>query len=267
MNLIDKIDSYLIERERKKRVSHYPSDASKCLRQLYYKWTDEKESNPIEAGGYWKMSMGNKIHDLINEFLENAGLEIVNEISVKKEIEGLKYPISGRIDNIFIDEDSTMSGIEIKSTYGAGVRAIKNKGLKESDIFQVLIYMSLSEIKRFYVLYIGRDDGYRVQFVIDIRNDLFCVDGKPIIITFKDIVFRLKLLELAIERREIPDREFKAAIKNGEIKDKFQKDKVIYKTDWQCSYCSYKNKCWKDDLEKYSSKLFIHKDSDNSELF
>jgi CRISPR/Cas system-associated exonuclease Cas4 (RecB family) len=249
MNLITAIDNYLLqEHEAKKRESYYPSEVSKCLRQLYYRWTNEKPSNPIEAGGIWKMRMGDAAHDMIHEFLEKAGFEIINEVSFKKDI-GLKYPISGRIDNVFIDEDGTLSGIEVKSSYGAGIKNIQKSGhAKKDDIDQVTIYSGCTDIKRWYLIYFGRDNAYRTQFVIDNPQG------------FDELAFRFKLLEVAIELNTLPDREYLVAIKNGEIKDKFQKDNVEYKTSWRCNYCSYKDMCWQEVINNLT-------ENDNSAMF
>ena len=51
INLITQIDNYLLDKEHKLREAHYPSDISDCMRKLYYKWTQEPESNPITASG------------------------------------------------------------------------------------------------------------------------------------------------------------------------------------------------------------------------
>lgn len=127
MNLIDKIDNYLIQKEYHKRESYYPSEVNKCIRQLYYRWTEQKESNPITAGAIWKMRIGDSIHDMIHDYLKNSGLEIVPEVSFKKDI-GLKYPLSGRIDDLFIDEDGELAGIEAKTSYGQGIINIQKSG-------------------------------------------------------------------------------------------------------------------------------------------
>jgi len=260
MNLIDRIDNYLVEGERRERVSYYPSEVSKCLRQLYYKFTKEPETNPISPGGFWKMRMGDKIHDLIFEFLEKSGLEIVNEIGFKEDI-GLKYPISGRMDNLFIDEDDSLSGIEVKSTYGAGIRNIVKKGYpKEQDIEQILVYMGCTNVERFYLIYLGRDDGYRTQYIIERNNgEIFC-NNRKVHTDFGTLTKRFAVLEEAVTYREIPNREYLVAIKNGEIKSKFQKDKIEYKSDWQCLYCQFMIKCW-EGIVSY------HMHDDNSDMF
>jgi hypothetical protein len=248
MNLINRIDNYLVKsRKEYKRERHYPSDISACVRQLFYKWKNEKPTNPIDATGYWKMGMGNKIHDLVNEFLDSEGMEIINEIANRKKLDFLKHEISYRIDNLFIDEDGELSIIEIKTTYGNGVKWIKDSGMpKESDLMQVMCYMYLEKIPRAYLLYVGRDNAYRCQFKIDIRGDRLCANGRGVHIKFRDIFNKLILLERHLEDNSIPDRCYRAVVKNGDIKDKIQYKKEIYKTDWQCSYCQWKDTCWEE---------------------
>ena len=168
MNLIDQIDNYLIKKEYHKRNAYYPSEVNKCLRQLYYKWTEEPESNPITPGALWKMRIGDAIHNMIHDYLLESGMEIVPEVSFKKDI-NLKYPISGRIDDLFIDKDGELSGIEAKTSYGRGIVNIqKSRNPKQDDLNQVIVYLYCNpSIKRFYMIYFGRDNAYRTQFIIE----------------------------------------------------------------------------------------------------
>lgn len=239
MNLINQIDEYLTRKNDRERTSYYPSEVSKCTRQLYYKWTKCQISNEIEAGGYWKMEMGAKIHDLISNFLEDAGLEIAPEISFQKDV-GLNYPISGRIDNLFIDEDDKLAGIEVKTSYGAGIKRLQSAAQPRSeDLMQVIMYMGCNpEIDRFYLLYIGRDNAYRTQFVVDKNTNTPW--------TFDELLNRFKELEDCVLTMRIPQREFEVVFKDNEIKSKYQKNNVTYKSDWQCMYCQYRDYCWED---------------------
>jgi hypothetical protein len=243
MNLINQIDDFLLMRNKRKRESYYPSDVTSCSRKLFYKWQDVEETNPITAGNFWKMEMGNALHDMVAEFLENSGLEIINEISFKKDI-GLDYPISGRLDNLFIDEDGELAGIEIKTSFGRGIKEIQRSGKpRDSDLAQVVMYMGCNpEIKRFYIIYVGRDNGYRTQFII---NQSEYIDN-----IFSVLLQKLATLEDSVKNNICPDREFSIVMKNGEIRDKFQKDKVVYKSDWQCfPYCVFCNYCWQEIIE------------------
>ena len=263
MNLISKIDDFLVKKKKRERTSYYPSEVSKCLRALWYKWKNVKETNPYKPGMFWKMRMGDKIHDLIFEFLEQSGLEIVNEVSFKYDA-GLKYPISGRIDNIFIDEDGVMSGIEVKSSFGNFIRSVKKDGPKKDDIDQVVTYMGCTDVKRFYLIYIARDDGWRCQFVIenienkiDISNRFFDFFDSY----FNRLINKFKYLEKVVDNNVLPERGYNAVIKNGELRVKIQKDKVEYKSDWQCisksGGCPYREYCCEEIINKSHGKIFI----------
>jgi hypothetical protein len=261
MDLIYEIDQFLLSGESRKREAHYLSDISACSRQLYYKWTEEPETNPVTAGGYWKMRMGDAIHDLVHEFLKARGLDIIPEVSGRMEFPALEYPISYRIDNLFVDEDGEVSGIEVKTTYGAGVRALKDEP-KKRDIMQVSGYQNCANIGRFYLVYLGRDDGSRKQFIIEKDGSSLHISGlerRTIVDPFPANLDKLRELERAVRSRERPLREYVVAIKNGEIREKFQKDKVEYKSDWQCMYCRWRDECWAETRE-------LFKDRDNAEM-
>lgn len=250
-NLLDKIDSWLISKERRPRTSHYPSDVTACQRQLYYKWTGEPISRPIEPGSLWKMKMGDSLHDMIFDFLKSAGLDIIQEVEFKLDL-GLKYKLSGRLDCVFVDEDKSLAGLEIKTSFGRGIVEIqKSQEPKPEHIAQVFCYIKSTDIKRFYLLYLGRDSGYRCQFVFEFIDNVLCYNGHPIKLTMDQIKQKLLELELSVDTKTLPDRGFKAVIKNGEVKEKVQKDGVDYKSPWQCLYCDFKETCWTDECAKY----------------
>jgi len=260
MNLINKIDKWLLEGEGRKRERHYPSDVTKCTRQLFYKWTSTKPSNPIEAGAMWKMRAGDALHEMIMEFIDHMGYEIIQETAGRQKYRILQYEISYRMDGIFIDpSNDDICGLEIKTSFGRGIKEIQKKQEpKQSDIAQVIMYMELEHFDRFYLFYFGRDNAYRTQFEFIRKADGIYYNNKKSVITFDQLLDKLNLIEYYVDNNKLPEREFKVAIKNGEIKDKFQKNNIMYSSPWQCRYCSYANHCWKEDLETY-------KNSDNSE--
>ncbi len=258
-NLVKEIDRFLLSRESRERQHHYASDILACRRQLYYKWTREPESNPIEAGGHWKMRMGDRIHELVHEFLEEAGFDIIREVSGKLEHPRLKRPISYRVDNLFTDRDGTVAGIEVKTSYGAGIKALKSDP-KPDHLGQVVVYMRAAAISRFYLLYIGRDNGFRRQFTLELRDGTLLVNGRAEPDPFESMIDRLVDLERRLETHTVPARDYLAAIRKGSVKDRFQKNKEIFKTDWQCSYCRWKDACWQEVAEQ-------HRDGDNADMF
>jgi len=249
-NLIDRIDAYLLQEEKHIRTAHYPSDAASCLRQLFFKWIDEPVSNPIEVGTLWKFKMGDAMHDMMRTFLKEMNYELVSEIGERTMVTGLQYPISWRLDVLFMDEDGQLAGIDFKTSFGRYIVNLKDTGPKEHELTQVAIYMKLNPvIARFYLVYLARDSGYRCQYIVE-RNQISLI---------WEIAFtRLQLLEGALANGAKPGREYQLAIKNGEARDKFQKNKIIYKSNWQCNLCQWRDKCWAPELAKYAQ-------GDNSE--
>lgn len=263
MNLIDAIDRYLLTYERRPRLHHYASDVLSCKRKLWYKWMDAEESNPIRAGVMWKMRIGDSLHEMITGFLRDAGFELVPEVADKKNIIGLLYPISYRVDLLFRDEDGVIAGVDYKTSYGRGITEMQKSGMpKDEHLAQIIVYMECAEIERFYLLYLGRDNAYRTQFVIDWRGDRLCCNGSPIpeSLHFDALINRLAALECALAANLLPSRDYLVAIKNGEIRDKFQHENVEYKSAWQCRYCVFKDNCWRDVVAQY-------RDGNNAEMF
>ena len=251
MNLINDIDEYLLNQESRPRESHYASDVTACKRQLYYKHTGQPISNPIEAGGLWKMRMGDAIHSLIHEFLKGRGYDIVDEVSLKKRYPNLTLPVSLRVDALFA-VSGQFYGVEVKTTYGAGVVNIKKRNQpKPEHLAQICMYADAYGVHDWILIYIGRDNGYRCQFELKYDPVKQVLKGPGCEVHLHHLLENLKELERCIEEHEMPTREYWAAIKNGEIKNQFQEDNKVYKSSWFCSYCGFKDHCWKDQVEKY----------------
>lgn len=261
MGIIDQIDKYLTDTEEWKRSSHYASDITACRRQLFYKWKGVERTNPPVAGAMWKMAMGVKAEEIIADALRwmqaHDMIEAISE-QVRGELhpEVLKYPIRCKADFVFEANDQRI-GIEMKTSYGRGISEIQKKGApKIEHVMQVYVTMLLTGLPIMYLIYFGRDNGYRTEFVFKMAEDfksLIMNGGKRYVIDFDGVYIpKLKTVEEALEADEEPGRDFVHAIKGGELRDKFTKDKVEYKTDWQCSYCDWKDKCWKPVLEQYA---------------
>lgn len=260
------------ERDGWERRSHYASDINACLRQLWWKWQsgDAKipASNPNTAGSLLKMKAGFFWEEIVARYLKRAGIEFVEQIKVEKTLPVLKYPIHTRFDFVIIDPmDGEFTGLEAKSSFGRGVKAWMKGELKEEQIRQIATYINISELTRWYVPCFGRDNAYRGQFSIHkkegdpmlwigFRDGLFRKIPDP----FKESITRLVRLETFLSAKILPDRDYTVAIKGGEIKDKFQKNKVEYKSAWQCQYCAYRDRCWAEVVAQY-------KDGDNSGMF
>ena len=242
--LIDKIDKVLENKESKERVHHYPTDASRCSRALWYDWHKITPSDPFSLTSLWKMAMGDAIHDRTAKLLEEAGFNVEEEVEFKADLgEDFEHKLSGRIDNVITTENSEKVGVELKSSFGRGIVEIQKKQEpKEDHLWQVGMYLTYTDIKKFILFYIGRDNAYRTEFEVSLTNpDTLKCNNREFKFPINDILRKFKQAQGEV----LPERPYKVAIKNGEIVQKYQKDKVEYKSDWQCMYCKYLHHCWK----------------------
>jgi hypothetical protein len=227
-----------------------PSYLTDCRRKIYYKKTACLPSNPIEPPAKLKMEMGNMIYEYIRKVLQ--------ETISAKYIEGEEWRFKNwqdldwiyRVDNI-IEIDDKKYVIECKSTYMSGWQAIE-KQAKEEHILQLFLYMIFEEIEDCILIYIGRDNGFMVeyQFTLDklIEDYGEYLDNR---------ILDLLKLKIQIDNKELPDRDYQIYLKRTEsVSFEFQKDNEKYKTDYQCSYCQYKNYCWDDILTKIQPNQF-----------
>lgn len=272
MNLIDLLcESYIEDNEArgKKEPSgnYHPSAVSDCKRKQVYRRLGVGASDPISPMALMKMDHGTLMHENYqNRLRQKLKEKGCTDIQVEKEIwyNFGDHKIHGYMDLAW-KEGNKWIGAEIKTGYGRGISMMKDKP-KQDHLEQTMIYIGASDVKfsEFHLYYFARDNGYPKSFTLDIRNidglDTWCCGGVPLDFDFADLVNRFYHIAEYVKKKEIPDRPYLAAIKNGQIVPQFQKDKKMYKTKWNCNYCSYQDYCWKDVVEKY-------KDGDNSEMF
>src|SRR6056297_880349 len=98
MNIIDRLDEWLLDGGRRDRTSHYPSDVSSCLKQLYYKWNNIEPSDPPTAGNILKMEFGNQAEGIIKRYLQwEKDNGIIKDFAEQVEITGIEPDLSYRI--------------------------------------------------------------------------------------------------------------------------------------------------------------------------
>ena len=235
--------------EMKKDVNFSPSTLTNCKRRIFYKKTKTPASNPIDTHSYIKFSMGDAVHEKIQDILKDIGIFINGEEWKETEWQGLKwiYRYDGKIFNQkeFI--------IEIKSKYAQGIDNIEKFGADIDNELQLFLYMIFENIKDGILFFIGRDNGHMVEFnySYDKLNEKYSD-------LLKIKIEELKKLKIQIENNELPDRDFQICIKNTNrnLTFDFQKDNIKYKSDWHCNYCSYKDLCWQDILSEIKNNSF-----------
>lgn len=257
------------ERNQKPReFRHNPSSATMvddngkvvgaCLRQLYYRATNEPIAEKKELTNKLQAGFGNGIHDFLTTRLQKSNkLRLVPESPGKVLIDPLTKEISFRLDGL-VTYLGELGCLEIKTQQSFGLRKmISEGGPKASDLLQVLCYFGTNDMIRWASLvYVARDTGFRAEYHIykDPETKLFMIRGitpekreKPIeVLSFEKIVKRWKELEGHVERKELPKRDYKVVLRaDGTVTDKRVKNGVEYKSDFQCMYCSYRSTCWK----------------------
>ena len=267
MNIINSFDDYLLAGENYKKRTHNPSDLTSCLRQLYYKWNAVEKSNPPTAGNIIKMRFGNLAEELLVGWLDSevesgAIKSYDQQVEVWSHEEDLEIQLHGYQDFILTRKDDTIVGVECKSSFGRGIVEIQRTGKPKPDhLVQCYCYMKYGEAKEYWLFYIGRDNGYRTSFHLTYKDDVMYVDGTEYPVDWTRYMKRMQLSEATIGGEIAPEREFKAAIKDGEIKAKYQRNNVEYKSDWQCIYCDWKDHCYKPLIEESKSgKMFFGED-------
>jgi len=249
MNIIDKIYQYYEQKEStkepSKEVTFAPSYFNDCHRKIFYKKTGKEQSDPISLPAFFKMDMGNAGHEKIQSVIEKLdGIEMI-ECEDMKSIDYKGLTFNYRIDGKIKAEDKTYI-LEIKTIFGYGWKVVE-EAPKPEHVIQLYLYMHFENIENGIILYVDRGNGHMKQYdyaMADFngKQDEYISNG----------IEQLKKLKEQIEHNEIPDRGYRACFKwDGEmIKEEFTKEKVKYKADWQCSYCSWKKECWKDIIEQ-----------------
>jgi hypothetical protein len=182
----------------------------------------------------------------------------VKKMGILIEAEKLKTTVFGglnfryKTDGIIV-LDRQRHIMELKTTHAGGIRAVKYDP-KPEDVIQMSLYMLFENIKNGILLYVGRDNGYMIEYYVTQECDAY----RAAISEINRKIPELKTLENKIKAGVIPERDGFIALKNsgGKISENFQKDKVRCVSDWRCSYCQWKTLCWEKELEEIDGHKF-----------
>jgi hypothetical protein len=241
------------------KTAWWPSELGKCRRALWYRLNGTGASNPIEPNALVKMRLGDSIHATMIDLLAKVGVEIADEVRFEKPYPGMSLPMRGRVDALIVDEDGTLAVVEAKSSFGRGIVEMRKTGLpRRPDLLQLVAGMDGADLVRGYLVYIARDSAYFTQFLVEKTGQTtYLVNGAAVEVDLAEVVERLASVEQATEA---PARDYVHAIKNGEMRDEFQKAGVKYKTAWQCGYCGWRALCWAPEVERLA-------EGDNADAF
>lgn len=249
--------------------AHYPSSASfkyadgttigPDILSQYLKHTGVRPSNPPDGPSLLRMRLGDGAHTTIADALGKANVKACPEAKFKNAVPGLRLPISGRVDNL-IELDGELEVIEVKSTgdqamFGKGW-GIESKGPKEDHQLQLICYLqNIPGLKRGRFLYVGRESGAMLEFVMERSGDTYAINGKPVKeLSWAGIVARWAELENLVEAKTPPPPDYRPWLKKeGGIQAIKTIRGVASKTPWRVEYDPFRDHIWLDPANfKYS---------------
>lgn len=240
--------------------AHYPSSASfkysdgtvigPDILSQYLKHTGVKPSNPPDGPALLRMRMGDAAHVAIADALGKANVKACPESRFKMSVPGLRLPVSGRVDNL-IELGGELEVVEVKSSqdnamFGKGW-GIADKGPKEDHILQVIAYLNcVPGLKRARFIYVARDNGGMLEFIVDRSGDSYSVNGKPVReLSWAGMVSRWAMLESLVAAKTAPEPDYRPWLnKDGKIMSVKTIKGVSYKTPWRVSYDAYRDYVW-----------------------
>jgi CRISPR/Cas system-associated exonuclease Cas4 (RecB family) len=249
-----------------------------CLRASYFRLTGQENSTPYDARAEFIFMHGKETENMLVETWKKMGIWVDNNVKFIMP----EYNVSGELDALLREPDGTLYGVEVKSFYGynAEKEIFGNKSQigkpKMSQLLQTLIYCYnfRDRLPYFRMAYFARDSVKRRTFKVELHQQ----NGKhyPKIegqvwyqFSVEDILARYKRLQEYIDKKEIPPNDYELQYPPDKIIDLHSKGKIAKTTfetwekqqkaiakgkmpanpeqigDWQCSYCAFKNVCWK----------------------
>jgi hypothetical protein len=232
------------------KVFFNPSSFSACKRAVFYKKTRTPQSNLRTPESCLVMDFGSALHARIQGIINKLGILVESERLKTAKLRGLNFRY--KTDGIVVNNGKHRI-IEIKTVSTGGLYQMK-KAARSEHVMQLVLYMLFENVSQGVLLYIARDSAEMTEYTI--TADSTC---------YRDTVTQiylqcsaLKILEKQILNGVLPDRDGSFSLKNrdGEISESFRKDGIPYKTDFRCSYCEWKNRCWVKELEEIKHHLF-----------
>ncbi len=217
--LIDKF--YLEQQKNKSQLHFYITDAGKCQRAIFFKFKNAPagKSDPRILRIF---EHGEYLHRNIFNILYRLRIGVVTEIKIpEQEI------ISGRADAILCLEGENYV-LDIKSMNSMVFR--KLSAPKEENIYQIQLYLHYFKIKKGILLYIDKDQQEIKEFIVEYDPNLV-----------SQLLQGFEQLKNKIEKDIVPVVLFD------------------YPTNWQCSYCQYRQICDMASRQEISWNEFKNK--------
>lgn len=217
------IDKYYLDKQKDREQRHfYITDAGRCARSIFFKFKNVPRKE-MEANILRLFDHGDHIHKMIMKpLLSTRDIHVVaSEVDIPpQEI------ISGRADAI-VSDGKELFVLDIKSMNSMVFRALHEP--KEENINQIQLYLHYFKIAKGILLYVSKDNQDLKEFIVNYNPA-----------RAEALLSDLEILKKQIDTDVIPKRI------------------PSYPSDWQCTYCQFKDVCrmtngdemkW-DDLKK-----------------
>ena len=222
----------------------------------------------MTARGIRITKVGKIIEQLEIGLYKELGIWIDNNVKFYNE----QHNISGELDCLISTKESKqLIGVEIKTGYGyqfqrkvLGTPTRKGQP-KLNHLLQVMLYADHFKIP-FRMIYIDRGNAQRAEFNITLNTDGTAnIDDRKLNngISIPRCLARFKEVEEHVENGTLPRRDFQLKYSQERVeflydskrltktqRKEFERNKKIDMGDWNCSYCSYKDYCWKGNMNE-----------------
>ena len=261
------------------RRGHYATSHGKCMRDQYWEWNKEPETNPQDFVGKMKMSMGKWIEEGLKKYVLNRmhfyGYHL---ISTEIPVGGSDPAWDGYIDAMMAKR--TSGGwkkfiIEIKTKYGAGASFFfRKKDVDKDYLMQIGLYLReaykkdgivdgcitylllgdacWSEMVNILCRYVPETDEVHAYAIVTFDGGQSC-DVK---LKVSDALKRWDKLNDLIQKKEqpaCPEYQYKYPLTDAMLRSASESaltkalDQGVVMGDWKVKYSRYKDKQLKLD--------------------
>jgi hypothetical protein len=220
-----------------------------CLRKQAYIWRREPETDPMMDCIRLKLWCRRKLHDAEEQAVirecQRRGIHAWSEVYAKLEVAGLRYPVSGRLDNeIWLlnetGDGATAIAADFKHPFGVGGKKVH---VNPWDMLQFGLYIRMRGLNYLSFANIISETGHVDNFRVDLAED-----GDEIRENLRGTGWRLCqiftswwALEQHLERGTLPDCDYK----KPNIKS--DSSRAMTTGDFWCRSCSWLTRCYQDD--------------------
>lgn len=200
----------------KKKTSFWASEADKMAFDIYHKWMDTPETNPIEGQTLIMLQMRKLTEVALVELLRTEGIlieEYSNNTRCYFEWGPHKVPISGYPDAGVIGPAKIPAVVEIKTYYGNKNQADVSAGrVRVSYLVQLAIYMYHLKEKHGILFMVNQGTGQKYEYDLyqDEKNEyLFLCPDNEMEINLLDVFKRWEKIYVEnILKKVEPEIEF-----------------------------------------------------------